>query len=355
MFSLKGLILAGGKNVRFRAAGFSLPKPLVPVANRPVVAHLLDVLQEAGVQHVGVVVDNREGPVAAWPGWRRRPGMKFTFLEQSLPLGSAHAVKVAQGFVAGQPFVVLAGDCLIEGGLGDLIARHQAVRPAASAMVVRAANPVDYGVAELSGERVGRVVEKPQRPPGDAVLAGAYVFESAVFDAIDVVRPSVRNELELTAAIQWLIERGMPVQAYPYEGFWRDVGRPEAVLEANVYWLDGLRPDLRGEVSRTRLEGRVVVGERARVLDSTVIGPAIIGDGSFVVNSWIGPFTAVGSHVVIEDCEVERSVIMDRCKLRGLSRVEGSLVGEGSRVGRRAGRPAAYRLILGEGNEIEVP
>lgn len=352
---MKGLILAGGKGVRFRAAGFSLPKPLVPVANRPVVAHLLDVLQEAGVQQVGVVVDNREGPVAAWPGWRRRPGMKFTFLEQSLPLGSAHAVKVAQGFVGAQPFVVVAGDCLMVGGLKELVARHEAGRPAASALVVRASNPADYGVVELSGDRVVRVVEKPQRPAGDAVLAGAYVFESAVFDAIDVVRPSVRNELELTAAIQWLIERGMPVEACPFEGFWRDVGRPDAVLEANVYWLDGLRLDLRGEVTRSRLEGRVVVGERARVLDSTVVGPAIIGDGSFVVNAWIGPYTAVGSHVVIEECEVERSVIMDRCRLRGLSRVEGSLLGEGCRVSRRAARPAAYRLILGEGNEIEVP
>lgn len=352
---MKGLILAGGKGLRLRASGFSLPKPLVPVANRPVIAYILDLLQEAGVHQVGVVVDNREGPVAVWPGWRRRPGMKFSFLEQSLPLGSAHAVKVAQGFVGGEPFVVVAGDCLLDGDVKELIARHQAGRPAASAMIARAPNPADYGVAELSGDRVTRVVEKPQQPAGDAVLAGVYVFEDAIFNAIDVVKRSVRNELELTAAIQWLIERGMTVEAHIFKGFWRDAGRPEAILEANTHWLDGMVPDRRGEATRSHLEGRVAVGERARVVNSTVIGPAIIGEGSFVVNTWIGPFTSVGSHAVIEECELERSIVMNNCRLRGLSRIEGSLLGEGCRVTRRTARPAAYRLILGEGNEIEVP
>lgn len=354
---MKALILAGGRNQRVRPAGWSMPKPLVPVANRPVVAHLLDLLQEAGITQVGVVVDNREGPLCHWPGWRRRPGMKFHFLEQSLPLGSAHAVKVAQGYVGEGPFLAVAGDCLLhgDGGLSGFLRRYEAARPAAAALLARTASPGDFGVAEVGGNRILRLTEKPQRPAGEEVLVGAYVLDERVFAAIDVIRPSPRNELELTAALQHLIDRGLEVHGYPFRGFWRDAGRPEAILEANFHWLDGLKPEVRGEVNRSSVEGRVSVGERARVVNSAVFGPAILGDGCYVVNSWIGPYTVIGNHAVIEDSEVERSVVMAHCRIRGLARLEGSLLGEGNRVGPRAARPLAYRLTLGEGNEIEVP
>ncbi len=354
---MKGLILAGGKGSRVRPAGLSMPKPLVPVANRPVVAYVLDLRQEAGITQVGVVVDNREGLLSNWPGWRRRPGMKFYFLEQSLPLGSAHAVKVAQGFVGEGPFLVIAGDCLLDGGGGlkGFLERYRAARPAAAVLLSRARAPGDFGIAEVGGDRILRVTEKPQRPGGEQVLAGVYVLDERVFPAIDVIKPSPRNELELTSAIQHLIDKGLPVLGHTFEGFWRDVGQPEAILEANRHRLDGLHPEIRGEVSRSTLEGRVSVGERARVINSTVCGPAILGEGCYVVNSWIGPFTAVGNHVVIEDCEVERSVIMAHCRLKGLGRLEGSLLGEGNRIGRRAVRPLSFRFTLGEGNEVEVP
>lgn len=354
---MKGLILAGGKPARLQAAGLGVPKPLVPVANRPVVSYLLDLLQEAGVSQVGVVVDNREGPVASWAGWRRRPGMRFFFLEQSLPLGSAHAVKVAQGFLEQGPFLVLAGDCLLDGdgGLRPFLEQCRATRPAAAALLVRVEDASAFGVAEASGDRLVRVAEKPQRTGPGQVLAGAYLLDERVFAAIDVIRPSARGELELTAALQHLIDAGLPVRGFAFHGFWRDVGRPEAILDANVHWLDKLVPEVRGEVARSRLEGRVQVGERARVVNSTICGPCVLGDGCYVVNSWIGPFTAVGHHAVLEDCEVERSVVMSHCRLRGVGRVEGSVLGEGNRLTRRAGRPASYRFVLGEGNEIEVP
>ncbi len=256
---MKALILAGGKPARLQAAGLGVPKPLVPVVNRPVVSLILDLLQEVGISQVGVVVDDREGPVAAWPGWRRRPGMRFLFLEQSLPLGSAHAVKVAQGFLEEGPFLVVAGDCLLagEGGLRPLLEEYRAARPAAAALLARVEDAAGFWAAEVSGDRVARLTEKPQRSRAGPVLAGAYVLDERVFAAIDAIRPSARGELELASALQRLIDDGLAVLAVPFRGFWRDVGRPEAILEANLHFLDRLTPEVRGEVTRSRLEGRV--------------------------------------------------------------------------------------------------
>ncbi len=349
------MILAAGRPAHLRHPVLGVPKALLPVANRPVAAYALDLLQRAGIAEVGVVVESRDGPMAAWPGWRSRPGMKIFFLEQSLPLGTAHAVKMAQGFVGGDLFLVIAGDCLLDGGLAEFLEWAGAARPAAGLLLAAVPDPEAYGVADVAGDRVLRLVEKRERPPGNLALAGVYVFSREIFAAIDVMRPSARGDLELTGAVQLLLERGLPVLAYQHRGFWRDMGRPQAILEANTFFLDRLAPDVKGEVSRSHLEGRVSVGLRARVINSHIVGPVAIGEGTAVINSWIGPFSAIGDHVVIEDCEAERSVIMNNCRLRGVARLEGSVIGEGSRVGRRASKPLAYRLTVGERSEIEVP
>lgn len=351
---VKAVILAAGGGSHLRPAPLHIPKALVPVANRPVVAHVLDALRTAGITEVAVVVENHDGPLARWPGWRRQADLKVTFLEQSLPLGIAHAVRMGERFVGTETFLVMTGDCLLDGSLADFVDRHRAERPAASVLLARTDHPGDFGVVQVRNEQVTQVLEKPQRPAGDLVLAGAYIFDHRIFGVIDVIRPSPRNELELTGAIQTLIERGLAVRGQVLDGFWRDAGRPEDILAANVHWLDRLEGTVRGQVTRTRMEGRVAVGERARVMNSTILGPAVIGDGSAVINAWIGPYTALGEHVVVEDAEVERSVILDNCRIKGAGRLEGCLIGAGSRVGRRAGRPQAHRLVLGEGNEIEV-
>lgn len=352
---MKAVILAGGRPAHWRHPIVGAAKALLPVANRPAAAYTLDLLQEAGVREVGVVVDSRDGAVASWAGWRSRPGMKFVFLEQSVPLGSAHAVKVAQGFAGSEQFAVVHGDCLLDGGLRGFLEWAAAARPAAALLLAAVPDPESYGVAELAGERVLQVVERRERPPGNLALAGVYVFGPEVFAAIDVMRPSPRGELELSGAVELMVERGLPVLGRRHQGFWRDLGRPHALLEANTYFLDRLVPDQRGEVSRSHLEGRVSLGPRARLINSHVVGPAVIGQGSAVINSWIGPFTAIGDHAVVEDCEVERSVIMNNCRLRGVARIEGSVIAEGCRVTRRAGKPLSYRLVLGERSEVEVP
>lgn len=350
---MKGLILAAGTGSHLRPLPLNIPKALVPVANRPVIGYVLDAICSAGINEVAVVVESLDGPLARWPGWRRQP-VKATFLEQSLPLGVAHAVRMGERFVGSETFLAVTGDCLADGSLADFIRWNREQRPAASVLLARSDHPGDFGVVQLQGERITQVLEKPQRPNGDLVMAGAYVFDHRIFGVIDVIRPSPRNELELTSALQMLIERGLAVQGQVFDGFWRDAGRPGDILAANVHWLDRLEGVVRGQVTRSQMEGRVAVGERARVMNSTILGPAVIGDGSAVLNAWIGPYTALGEHVVVEDAEITRSVIMDNCRIKGVGRIEGCLIGAGSRVSRRAGRPQAHRLVLGEGNEVEV-
>jgi glucose-1-phosphate thymidylyltransferase len=318
-------------------------------------SHLLDLLQEAGIREIGVVVDSRDGPLTNWPGWRRRPGVKFAFFEQSLPLGTAHCLKVAQGYVGTGPFLVVCGDCFLDGSLRDFVEWSADGGHAVSILVTSSPDPHLYGVIEMKGDRVTRVAEKPARPAGNNVMAGVYVFDKRIFPAIDVVKPSPRHELELTGAIQIAIERGLPVGAYTFDGYWRDLGRPEDILHANRYVLDRLEPENVPDFPRSHLEGRVSVGNRARVINSTIIGPVSVGEGSAVINSWVGPFTSIGSHSVVEDCELEGCVVMNSCRLRGVGRLEGGVIGDGNTITRRQGRPEALRMVLGEGNRIELP
>lgn len=352
---MKGLILAGGKGAHLRPPPLHLPKPLVPVAGRPVIAYVVDALRSAGVAEIAVVVDDQDGPLVKWPGWRRLSGMKVVFLEQSLPLGIAHAVRMGERVVGTETFLAITGDCLLDGSLENFVRRHREQRPAATVLLARSERPCDFGVVQLQGDKVTHVIEKPQRPNGDAVLAGAYIFDHRIFGVIDVVRPSPRNELEITACLQMLVERGLPVAGHFFEGRWWDAGRAEDILAAGVHWLDRIEGVVRGQVTKTRIEGRVIVGERARVMNSSMLGPAIIGEGSAVINAYIGPYTAVGEYTVIEDTEIARSIVMDNCRIKGAGRLEGCLIGSGTRIVRRVEHPGAHRFILGEENDIEVP
>lgn len=351
---MKAVILAAGTAQHLFPLPLRTPKPLVPLVNRPLISHILDQLQACGINEVGVVVDSRDGPLANWAGWRRRPGMRFAFFEQSVSLGTAHAVKVAQGYAGSGQFLVIHGDCYLEDGLADFIQWASKQGLPASLLVTATNQPELYGVVEAANGRVARLIEKPQKASSNLVASGVYLFDQRVFSAIDAVRPSVRQELEITGAVQLLAERGMAVGAFIYEGAWWDMGRTDDILRCNMHVLDRLKSGSVVEATRSEIIGRVEMGLRVRIMNSRVIGPAAIGEGTAVINSLIGPYTAIGTHVLIEDCEVERSVILDNCRLRGVSRLEGSVIGEGTKVARRTTRPQAIRLILGEGNEVEV-
>ncbi len=368
---MRAVILCAGKPDQRHLAAVGTPKPLLPLGSQPALGHLLDRLEEAGVRQAAVVVASRQGPVAAWQGFRQRPGWRFTFIEQSLPLGTAHAVRLAKDYVGEEPFRVVCGDVFLDPAAGDragdlagLVRAHAGPDRAATLLVAGSDSPERLGVVEVEGgDRQGavrpvrRLVEKPPRAPaGAGVLAGAAVLDRHLFAAIDALRPSPRGDLELTGAIQLLVERGLGVAAVPCRGFFCDLGLPREVLRAHRRCLDRLAPaGAQGELTRCTVEGRVEIGSRARLIDCQVTGPAVIGPGAAVLRSWIGPYTTVGRLAVVEESEVEESLLLDGCRVRGVARVQGSIVGEGARLLRGEGRPRALRAALGRDGVVELP
>lgn len=359
---MKAVTLAGGRPEQETLPGVGAAKPLLPLAAQPALGHLLDRLAEAGIRQAAVVVSSRQGPVAGWSRLRQRPGWRFTFIEQSLPLGTAHAVRLAKD-VGQEPFLVVFGDSFLSEGLAELVRRHGAADTAATLLVGAAEVPERHGVVELDQAvrstgvlPVRRLVEKPPRAaPGSAVLAGVLMLDHRVFPAIDALRPSSRGELELTGAVQLLVERGLGVGAVPCPGFFCDLGLPHEVLRAHRFCLDRLGPANEGEVTRSAVDGRVAIGSRARLVDSLVVGPAVLGQGAALFRSWIGPYTTVGRLAVVGESEVEQSLLLDGCRVRGMASLQDSLVGEGARLTRREARPRAIRVVAGRDCLLEYP
>jgi glucose-1-phosphate thymidylyltransferase len=350
---MRGLILSGGRGTRLRPITYTSAKQLVPVANKPILFFGLEALAASGLKEVGIVVGDTHQEIRDAVGDGRQWGVRVTYIPQSAPLGLAHAVLTAEEFLRGQPFVMYLGDNLIRESLGPLVARFQAEAPAAQILLARVPNPQEFGVAVLEGERVVRLVEKPAAPPSNLALVGVYMFNDHVFDAARAIRPSGRGELEITDAIQCLIDRGLPVRPHVIEGWWKDTGKLEDLLEANRIVLDALEPRIDGLVEDSEVSGRVVVEASARVVRSVVRGPAIIGREAVIENAYVGPFTAVGDAVRIRGSEVEHSIILEGSSVIDIgARVESSLLGRSSRVYRAATKPRAYNLMLGDRSQV---
>ncbi|TBH20815.1 glucose-1-phosphate thymidylyltransferase [Thermus thermamylovorans] len=347
---MKGLILAAGRGTRLRPLTHTRPKPVIRVAGRPILHYAVENLREAGVEEIGVVVspetekDIREA-LAGYP---------VRYILQEEPQGLAHAVAVAQGFLGPSPFVLYLGDNLFQRGIGRFLG---AFREGVSAVIalVRVEDPRQFGVALLEGERVVRLLEKPQDPPSDLAVAGVYVFTPEVFPVIGDLKPSARGEYEITDAIQGLIDRGKRVVGVEVEGWWKDTGRPKDLLDANRLLLEELSPRVEGEVEGSELTGRVVVERGARVVGSTVIGPAFIGEGAVVEGAYVGPFTSIGPGARVVRSEVEYSILEDQAVLEDVApRLQESILGVRAEVKSRNGLPRAHRLILGDLSQVEL-
>jgi glucose-1-phosphate thymidylyltransferase len=350
---MKGLILSGGRGTRLRPITYTSAKQLVPVANKPILFYGLEALAASGIREVGIVVGDTHQEIRDAVGDGRRFGVRVTYLQQEAPLGLAHAVMIAETFMAGEPFVMYLGDNLVREPLGPLVERFAAERPHAQIFLARVPNPEQFGVAELDGERVVRLIEKPARPPSDLALVGVYMFDATVFDAVKAIRPSARGELEITDAIQWLIDRGRQVRPVVIGGWWKDTGKLEDMLEANRMILDGFTRRIDGVVEASEVLGKVVVESGAKVVDSTIRGPAIIGHGATIEAAYVGPFTSIGDGVVVRGSEIEHSIVLEGSSLTDLgARLESSLVGRNVRIFRSATRPRSYKLMVGDRSEI---
>jgi glucose-1-phosphate thymidylyltransferase len=357
MTDLKGLILSGGKGSRLRPITHTSAKQLVPVANKPVLFYGIEAMREAGITEVGIIIAPETGAeIRAAAGDGGHFGVSITYIEQEAPLGLAHAVLTAEAFLGSSPFVMYLGDNLLRDGIADLVAAFRAERPDALILLTPVPDPEHYGVAELDGGgRVARLVEKPSAPRGNLALVGVYMFTPAVFEAARAIRPSARGELEITDAIQHLVDGGLNVDPHVVRGWWKDTGQVQDMLEANRLILDDLDERIAGEVRDSRVEGRVVIEDGALVERATVRGPAIIGARSRVSDAYVGPYTAIGEDVTIAGAELEHSIVLSGSTIRGLEgRIEASLIGRNVTIGRSPGLPRAYRFVAGDNSEITI-
>jgi glucose-1-phosphate thymidylyltransferase len=354
---VKGLILSGGRGTRLRPITHTSAKQLVPVANKPVLFYGIEAIAAAGIDEIGIIIAPETGDeIRAAAGDGSQFGARITYIVQDEPAGLAHAVLTAEPFLGADPFVMYLGDNLLQGGIVDLVERFRAGGSDALILLTPVADPQHYGVAELEEDRVVRLAEKPAEPRSNLALVGVYMFGACVHEATHAIAPSARGELEITDAIQHLIDSGRRVESHVVQGWWKDTGQLADMLEANRLILDTLGAQCAGELIDSQLDGRVVVGKGARLERSTVRGPAIIGSGVRLTDAYVGPYTAVGDDCVIESAEVEHSILLSGCEIRGIElRIESSLCGRNVRVGRDARQPRAYRLMLGDNSELRVP
>lgn len=356
---MKGLILSGGKGTRLRPLTYTSAKQLVPIANKPVLFYCIESVVAAGITEIGIVVGDTHEEIRAAVGDGSAFGAQVTYIPQDAPKGLAHAVMIAEDFIGTDPFVMFLGDNLIAGGITSLVKEFQELGPNAEILLAEVPNPQQFGVAELNADGgVERLVEKPKEPKSNLALVGVYMFGPEIFESVKRIRPSARGELEITDAIQDLIDRGLTVHPHKVRGWWKDTGKLDDMLEANRIVLDALdapaRP--RGPFPEgVQVEGRVVLGEGVELVDSLVRGPVVIGDGARIENAFIGPYTSIGAGCTLKRCEVENSIILSDCQIYDIPlRIDGSLIGRNARVVKTDFKPKAYRFMLGDNCEVGI-
>jgi glucose-1-phosphate thymidylyltransferase len=351
---VRALVLSGGEGSRLRPITHTNAKQLIPVANVPILFHVLAAIAEAGITEVGIVVGQTAEEVRAAVGDGAAWGIEVTYIRQEAPLGLAHAVMTAADFVRGQPFVMYLGDNVLMGGIGRFVAEFERHRPDAQIFLAHVPEPEQFGVAVLEGDRVVRLVEKPKEPPSDLALVGVYLFDDSILEAVATLEPSGRGEYEITEAIQWLIDHGRSVRAEMVDGYWKDTGRPEDLLEANRQMLSILRPSVAGEVDgESRLEGPVVIEPGAKVVGSRIVGPVIVGAGALVEDSELGPDVALSPSCVVTSSRVRDSIVMEGSRIEGIPLVSGSILGRNAEL-RRSGPGDVHRLVLGDQSRVEI-
>ena len=353
---MKALILSGGRGTRLRPITHTGAKQLLPVANKPILYYALEAVVAAGITEIGIVVGDTEAEIRAAVGDGRRWGARVDYIRQSAPLGLAHAVKEAQAYLGKERFVMYLGDNLVLDGITGFVREFETSGPDAMILLARVPVPERFGVAELRDGQVIRLEEKPKHPKSDLALVGVYLFTPRVFDAVHAIQPSGRGELEITDAIQWLIDHQARVEPHIIETWWKDTGRLEDILEANRIVLESLERRIEGSVQgASSIIGRVAIGAGTEIVNSVVRGPAIIGKGSRIIDSYVGPFTSIHDGVELHKSEVEHSIVLENSKIiDSPSRIEDSLIGKDVVIQRTETKPKALRFMLGDQSRVEL-
>jgi glucose-1-phosphate thymidylyltransferase len=358
---MKALILAGGSGTRLRPITHTRAKQLVPVANKPILFYGLEAMVAAGITDIGVIVGDTRDEVMKAVGDGTQFGATVTYLPQEAPLGLAHCVLIAKDYLGDDDFVMYLGDNLLEQDLGAFVSAFEAARdqhpgPSAQILLKQVPDPHRFGIASLDGDgNVVHLVEKPSDPPSDLAVVGVYLFTSRVHDAVAAIQPSDRGELEITDAIQWLIDQGDQVRCELLTGWWIDTGKLTPLLEANRLLLEKIESNVEGTVdSESKIDGRVVIGAGTEIINSTIRGPAAIGAGTTIADSFVGPFSAIGNNCTVRQSEIEHSVVMDNSSIIEIARLEDSLIGSDAMVSRSRSKPRALRLMVGDHCQVDV-
>jgi glucose-1-phosphate thymidylyltransferase len=363
--AVKALVLAGGSGTRLRPITYTSAKQLVPLANKPILFYGLEAIAAAGIVEVGIVVGDTAPEVQAAVGDGSQFGLEVTYLRQDAPRGLAHCVLIAREFLGDEPFVMYLGDNLVMGGITDFVSTFTGAspdglfgsdRPNAVVLLTEVDDPRQFGVAEIAADgHLVRLVEKPKDPPSNLALVGVYLFDVSIHEAVRSIEPSWRGELEITDAIQWLLESGRRVSPHVLTRPWIDTGKLMDLLEANMIVLEGIEPAIAGTVDdASRLSGRVVVEAGAEVVRSVIRGPVVIGAGAKIVDSYVGPFSSIAADCSITGSEIEYSVLLEGACVDGVRRIDHSLIGKGARVVRSDEPPLAYRFLVGDHSEVKV-
>jgi glucose-1-phosphate thymidylyltransferase len=361
---MKGLILSGGAGTRLRPITHTSAKQLVPIANKPILFYGIEDMAAAGITEIGIIIGDTGDEIRAAVGDGSTFGVSVTYIPQDAPLGLAHCVLIASDFLGADDFIMYLGDNMLEQGLSDFVTKFETERgtgdgdaPSAQILLAKVPNPTAFGVAELSadGASVVQLVEKPADPPSDLALVGVYLFDRRIHEAVRSIEPSDRGELEITDAIQWLIDDGSRVRHEVLSGWWIDTGKKDPLLECNRLVLEVLESRIDGSVDETtKVEGKVIVEEGAMVRNSTLRGPLIIGRNTRIEHSYVGPFSSVAEGCTVIDSELDHSVVLQNSSIIGIPRIVDSLIGRNTVVQKSAERPQATRLMLGDDSRVEV-
>ena len=357
---MKGLILSGGKGTRLYPLTYKRAKQLIPVANTPVLVRVIETIRDAGITEIGIVTGDTGAEIEAVLE-KLDLGVSLTYIPQDSPDGLAHAVKISREFLGDDRFVMFLGDNVIQGGISNLIT--QFAEGDWNCQIVLKSVGMDkaslYGIAQLHDDgSIEQLIEKPKEPPTDLALVGIYMFDSNIFKAVEEIKPSWRNEFEITDAIQWLIDNEYTVYPHVHEGWWIDTGKSTEMLVANDHVLEELVPSISPDaiIENSQVDSRVTVEAGAKVINSTIRGPAIIGKNTMIKDSYVGPFTSIYYDAIIEDCEIEHSIALEECKIISPGmRVQDSLIGRAAKLTGSTRKPRALKMNLGDYSTIWLP
>jgi len=352
---MKALVLSGGKGTRLRPLTFTTAKQLIPVANKPILGYVLDYISQAGIKDVGVIISPETGQdVKNYVGEGSAWNVKVTYILQE-PLGLAHAVKTARDFLGEDDFIMYLGDNLIGKGANELLARFKKNNLDALILLKEVEDPTRFGIAVLDKKgKVLKLVEKPKTPPSNLALVGVYVFSNKIHQSIDKISPSWRGELEITDAIQELVDLGYKVEAEKLCEWWLDIGKKDDILYANAKILDEyVKRDVRIETTESKIEGRVAVQKGTKITNSIIRGPSIIGENCVIQDSFIGPYTSIGNQATIVGSSIEHCVILENALIRGIERLEDSLIGRNAKIIRNQNQKT-LRVHVGDYSEVET-